>query len=141
MLTEGNERPAATGRAWNPPWYGDVLEAAGLDVMGGRGESQGDWRENMHQSAIVVGTVDSLVSKALNRGYGIGRAIYPIDFALATNGDGWHNNHHADPRSAAHGFHRWWELDVTYLSLRLFSLFGLVWDIVPIRRQAKTPSA
>ena len=35
-------------------------------------------------------------------------------FALATNGEGWHNNHHADPRTAAHG-HRWWELDVTYL--------------------------
>jgi fatty-acid desaturase len=61
-------------------------------------------------------------------------------FALATNGDGWHNNHHADPRSAAHGFHRWWELDITYLSLRFFSLFGLVWDIVPIRRQSSEPS-
>jgi CRISPR-associated endonuclease/helicase Cas3 len=58
-------------------------------VMGSRGESRGDWRENMHQPAIVVGTVDSLVSKALNRGYGIGRAIYPIDFALATNGAHW----------------------------------------------------
>jgi stearoyl-CoA desaturase (delta-9 desaturase) len=56
-------------------------------------------------------------------------------FALATNGDGWHNNHHADPRCAAHGFHRWWELDVTYLSLRCLSLFGLVWDIVPRRRE------
>jgi CRISPR-associated endonuclease/helicase Cas3 len=58
-------------------------------VMGGRGETQGDWRENMHQPAIVVGTVDSLVSKALNRGYGIGRAIFPIDFALVTNGTQW----------------------------------------------------
>lgn len=58
-------------------------------VMGGRGESQGDWRENLHRPAIVVGTVDSLVSKALNRGYGIGRAIYPIDFALVTNGAQW----------------------------------------------------
>jgi CRISPR-associated endonuclease/helicase Cas3 len=58
-------------------------------VMGGRGETQGDWRENMHQPAIVVGTVDSLVSKALNRGYGIGRAIFPIDFALVTNGAQW----------------------------------------------------
>ena len=56
-------------------------------------------------------------------------------FALATNGDGWHNNHHADPRSAAHGFHKWWELDVTYLSLRVLAMFGLVWDIVPRRRQ------
>jgi CRISPR-associated endonuclease/helicase Cas3 len=58
-------------------------------VMGGRGETQGEWRENMHLPAIVVGTVDSLVSKALNRGYGIGRAIFPIDFALVTNGAHW----------------------------------------------------
>ena len=58
-------------------------------VMGGRGETQGDWRENMHQPAIVVGTVDSLVSKSLNRAYGVGRAIFPIDFALVTNGTHW----------------------------------------------------
>lgn len=58
-------------------------------VMGGRGESQRQWRLNMHQPAIVVGTADSLVSKALNRGYGIGRATYPIDFALVTNGAHW----------------------------------------------------
>jgi len=58
-------------------------------VMGGRGETQGDWRENMHQPAIVVGTVDSLVSKALVRGYGIPRAMYPIDFALVSNGTHW----------------------------------------------------
>lgn len=58
-------------------------------VMGGRGGTQGEWREDMHKPAIVVGTVDSLVSKILNRGYGIGRAIFPIDFALATNGAHW----------------------------------------------------
>ena len=58
-------------------------------VMGGAGESQLQWRLDMHKPAIVVGTVDSLVSKALNRGYGIGRATYPIDFALVTNGAHW----------------------------------------------------
>jgi CRISPR-associated endonuclease/helicase Cas3 len=58
-------------------------------VMGGRGETLGDWREHMHRPAIVIGTVDSLVSKALNRGYGIGRATFPIDFALVTNGAHW----------------------------------------------------
>lgn len=58
-------------------------------VMGGAGETQRQWRLGMHQPAIVVGTVDSLVSKALNRGYGIGRASYPIDFALVTNGAHW----------------------------------------------------
>jgi CRISPR-associated endonuclease/helicase Cas3 len=58
-------------------------------VMGGRGETQGDWREDMYQPAIVVGTVDSLVSKALMRAYGVGRAMYPIDFALVGNGTHW----------------------------------------------------
>jgi CRISPR-associated endonuclease/helicase Cas3 len=58
-------------------------------VMGGRGESQGQWRTDMHRPAIVIGTVDSLVSKALNRGYGIGRAMFPVDLALVTNGAHW----------------------------------------------------
>jgi CRISPR-associated endonuclease/helicase Cas3 len=58
-------------------------------VMGGAGESQRRWRLDMHKPAIVVGTVDSLISKALNRGYGIARATYPIDFALVTNGAHW----------------------------------------------------
>jgi CRISPR-associated endonuclease/helicase Cas3 len=58
-------------------------------VMGGAGGSQRQWRLDMHKPAIVVGTVDSLVSKALNRGYGIGRASCPIDFALVTNGAHW----------------------------------------------------
>jgi CRISPR-associated endonuclease/helicase Cas3 len=58
-------------------------------VMGGAGEPQRQWRLDMHQPAIVVGTVDSLVSKALNRGYGIGRSSYPIDCALVTNGAHW----------------------------------------------------
>jgi CRISPR-associated endonuclease/helicase Cas3 len=60
-------------------------------VMGGATDRkrQGQWRQDMHKPAIVVGTVDSLVSKALLRGYGIGRAIFPIDFALMVNGAHW----------------------------------------------------
>ncbi len=50
-------------------------------------------------------------------------------FALLTNGEGWHNNHHADPRSAKHG-HKWWEVDVTFISLRFFERLGLVRNIV-----------
>jgi len=68
----------------------DPAEKVALHVvMGGEGSSQRQWRLEMHLPAIVVGTVDSLVSKALNRGYGIGRASYPIDFALVTNGAHW----------------------------------------------------
>jgi fatty-acid desaturase len=48
---------------------------------------------------------------------------------IISNGEGWHNNHHADPRSAKHG-HRWWELDTTYLTIRLLVMLGLAHDIV-----------
>ena len=41
-----------------------------------------------------------------------------------SNGEGWHNNHHAQPRAAAHG-HRWWELDVTWISIWAFKQVGL----------------
>ena len=44
--------------------------------------------------------------------------------AFISNGEGWHNNHHADPRSAKHG-HRWWELDVAWLTIRFLMLIGL----------------
>ena len=54
-------------------------------------------------------------------------------FGLATNGEGWHNNHHADLRCAINGFHRWWELDVTYLTLSLLRMVGLVTELVPRR--------
>lgn len=43
-------------------------------------------------------------------------------------GEGWHNNHHADPRSARHG-HRWWEFDGVYLIIRLLGAVGLAWRI------------
>jgi stearoyl-CoA desaturase (delta-9 desaturase) len=46
-------------------------------------------------------------------------------FALLTNGEGWHNNHHADPRSAQHG-HQWWEFDFTYISLAALEKIGLI---------------
>jgi stearoyl-CoA desaturase (delta-9 desaturase) len=52
---------------------------------------------------------------------------------LVSNGEGWHNNHHAAPRCAAHG-RRWWELDVSYLTIRTLSLAGLAWDVVTPRR-------
>lgn len=40
-------------------------------------------------------------------------------------GEGWHNNHHAAPRSARHG-RRWWELDLTWLVIKAMSRIGLV---------------
>lgn len=48
---------------------------------------------------------------------------------LLSNGEGWHNNHHADPRSARHG-HLWWEFDVSYLTIRAFEKIGIVRQVV-----------
>jgi fatty-acid desaturase len=48
---------------------------------------------------------------------------------LLSNGEGWHNNHHADPRSARFG-HRWWEIDVTWLTIRALAALGLARDVV-----------
>jgi stearoyl-CoA desaturase (delta-9 desaturase) len=50
--------------------------------------------------------------------------------ALATLGDGWHNNHHRFPASARHGFRRR-ELDLTWLGLCGLAALGLVWDLRP----------
>lgn len=49
--------------------------------------------------------------------------------ALLTNGEGWHNNHHADQRSARIG-HKWWELDLTYLTIAILASLGVATDVV-----------
>jgi fatty-acid desaturase len=52
--------------------------------------------------------------------------------ALISSGEGWHNNHHAQPTAAAHG-HRWWEFDLTYLTIQGLQLVGLATKVVPFR--------
>jgi fatty-acid desaturase len=54
--------------------------------------------------------------------------------ALIAHGEGWHNNHHADPRSAAHG-HRWWEFDMSYWVIRMLEAVGLARDVVRPRQK------
>ena len=43
-------------------------------------------------------------------------------------GEGWHNNHHAEPKSARHG-HRWFEFDLAYLLICLLQKLHLIWDV------------
>lgn len=45
--------------------------------------------------------------------------------AVLAWGEGWHNNHHAFPRSARHG-HAWWQLDATWLVIRLLAALKIV---------------
>ncbi|MBX3443303.1 MAG: fatty acid desaturase [Planctomyces sp.] len=48
--------------------------------------------------------------------------------ALFAYGEGWHNNHHAHPRLARAG-HRWWEVDMTWWSIRFLQLIGQATDV------------
>ena len=49
-------------------------------------------------------------------------------------GESWHHNHHAFPRSAAHGL-RWWEVDLSGLVIRVMRRAGLAWNVVLISRE------
>jgi len=51
--------------------------------------------------------------------------------ALITLGEGWHNNHHHYAVSARQGFF-WYELDITWLILKVLEKLGLIWDLRPV---------
>ncbi len=51
--------------------------------------------------------------------------------ALVTMGEGWHNNHHHYQASARQGFY-WWEIDASYIILKILSKVGFVWDLRPV---------
>lgn len=48
---------------------------------------------------------------------------------LLAAGEGWHNNHHAQPTSARHG-HKWWEFDLAWLTIRVLMLLGLATEVI-----------
>lgn len=61
-------------------------------------------------------------------------------------GEGWHNNHHAFPRSAFHGLH-WWQFDLSGYVIWTLERLGLAGDVYRIppallaRRSAKQKDA
>ncbi len=50
---------------------------------------------------------------------------------LLAFGEGWHNNHHAFPRSAFHGLH-WWQVDFAGYLIRVLERLGLATDVYRI---------
>ncbi|HCS54135.1 CRISPR-associated helicase Cas3' [Rubinisphaera sp.] len=73
----------------------DQLQQAGLlkrpvnlhVLMGGEEDSR--WYASPEKDAILIGTQDMLLSRALNRGYGMSRYRWPIDFSLVNNDCLW----------------------------------------------------
>ncbi len=56
-------------------------------LMGG--ETRRDWLESPERPAILIGTQDMLLSRALMRGYASSRAIWPMEFALLHEDAQW----------------------------------------------------
>lgn len=52
---------------------------------------------------------------------------------LLALGEGWHNNHHAFPRSAFHGLY-WWQFDLSGITIRLLELCSLVTGVQRVTR-------
>lgn len=56
-------------------------------LMGGA--DAGEWHLHPEKEAVLVGTQDMLLSRALNRGYGAARARWPMDFGLLNHDCLW----------------------------------------------------
>ena len=52
--------------------------------------------------------------------------------ALLTFGEGWHNNHHAHPTAAQHGF-TWYEVDMNWYGIWTLKTLGLAWDVKRVK--------
>jgi CRISPR-associated endonuclease/helicase Cas3 len=65
-----------------------LSETVGLHILMG-GEDSSDWDIYPERDAILIGTQDMLLSRALNRGYGMKRYRWPIHFGLLNNDALW----------------------------------------------------
>jgi CRISPR-associated endonuclease/helicase Cas3 len=64
-----------------------LAEHSPVILMGG--EDAADWDLHPERPAILIGTQDMLLSRALNRGYGMSRYRWPIHFALLNQDALW----------------------------------------------------
>jgi stearoyl-CoA desaturase (delta-9 desaturase) len=60
--------------------------------------------------------------------------------AIPSLGEAWHHNHHAFPRSAAHGL-RWYEVDPSSVIIAGLQKAGLAWNVVRIPRERQEAKA
>ena len=65
-----------------------LSDEVGLHMIMG-GEDAGEWDTQAARNAVLVGTQDMLLSRALNRGYGMSRYRWPIHFGLLNSDCLW----------------------------------------------------
>jgi CRISPR-associated endonuclease/helicase Cas3 len=87
------EQTATHAAAWLRIVHARKLDSAervpaGPHVMMG-GDTDDEWVRSPDKPAILIGTQDILLSRALMRGYGVNRNRWPVDFALLHNDCMW----------------------------------------------------
>jgi len=91
-------------------------------LMGG--SDSGDWHLHPEKPAILIGTQDMLLSRALNRGYAATRFHWPIDFGLLNNDCLWVFD---EPQLMASGVTTSAQLAGLRHSLNTFGVCSSVW--------------
>jgi CRISPR-associated endonuclease/helicase Cas3 len=80
IVRDGMER---VGLLWGPasqgPGHGGKV---GVHLLMGGADPGGDWHLFPEECAVLIGTQDMLLSRALNRGYACGRARWPLELGL-----------------------------------------------------------
>lgn len=87
--TEAVARAAFTnlGLLWDPAT--SHAGKVGVHVVMGGADAGGDWTLFPEEPAVLIGTQDMLLSRALNRGYAAGRASWPREFGLLNHDALW----------------------------------------------------
>lgn len=67
----------------------DLVTPAVHRLVGGEGTLSKEWVRHPERPAILVGTIDQLLSRALNRGYLSSRMQWPIEFGLLSSDTHW----------------------------------------------------
>ena len=69
-------------------WIAELQLPVSVHILMG-GEDVEDWDLDPEKPAILIGTQDMLLSRALNRGYGMSRYRWPMHFGLLNNDCLW----------------------------------------------------
>lgn len=75
------------GLLWHPKE--DHRDKVGVHILMGGADPNGDWNLYPEECAVLIGTQDMLLSRALNRGFAAGRARWPLEFGLLSHDALW----------------------------------------------------
>ena len=82
------EEPTEQSEAWVKPKDDHGKHPIAVHLLLG-GEEKSDWALWPERDAILIGTQDMLLSRAMNRGYAAGRARWPLEFGFLNSDCLW----------------------------------------------------